>query len=355
MSFLTKNDSMILMNSNQEIGGYGLPFISMDTNELARLRDECGFTVVQEQMYWHDVERQKGQYTWTLPDKQVERVKKAGMKLILCAPITVPTFFPDDWYWAMSNGAPMHSGLSFWNLEAQNYQRDFCQMVIDRYSADDVSVIFHGFLGGESVMYNHPAFYDPHAIRSFEQWYGAGQRPIAGGPLPSGQPADFGEPVPFALDYKTTPWFVDAIVKHHRMMQDVFRKPHNEVWDDLQPLIGQQSQANGNFAQPDIHLAYSIGWPDVEQWLLMYTYFGNGPKNADIIDGYREKYGCKVIVEANYCEGLILPPPTYITAIEKGFDGQIVCPLHPFRGHKTVEPWMIEAMKKANDAWKSRP
>jgi hypothetical protein len=111
--------------------------------------------------------------------------------------------------------------------------------------------------------------------------------------------------------------------------------------------------ANGNFAQYDIHKAYTEEWPNVEQWMLMYTYFGNGPDSMQDVDRIRTEFNCKVIVESNYCEGLRDPPPTYQTAIEKGFRGQIICPLHPFRAHKQMEPWMWEIIKVANTAWKS--
>jgi hypothetical protein len=340
MSFLLDSEYMILMNSNADIGGYGLPFISMDANQLKRVKDETGITVAEEQIYWHDIEKTRGQYDWRLPDKQVKRVQDAGMRLILCAPITIPHHLPDDWFWKDERGNIVRHGLSFWNAEAQDYQREFIKKVIERYSGPDTSVIFHGFLGGESVMHNHPAFFDNAAIANFKQRYGSHAMPVVGG-------------APFPLSPETREWLRDVVVNHHLFMQEAFRHQFNEVWDDLQPLIATQSEANGNFAQYDIHAAYSKTWPDVEQWMLMYTYFGNGPDSIAEVRRIVHDHNCKVIVEANYCEGLRDTPHTYDLAIEEGFRGQIVCPLHPFRAHKIIEPWMYEVIKSANDAWKA--
>jgi len=345
MSFLKPTDSMILMNSNADIGGYGLTWYSMDTPELIRLRDECGFTVVEEQIFWHDVERLVGQYNWILPDKQVERVKRAGMKLILCAPDSVPSCLPPEWYLRYVGDTTSRNYLSIWNKEAQEYERNFLQEVIKRYGGADVSVIFHGFLGGESALENTATWFDHAALKDFEQKFGAGARPVDY--TPSGRQYDPGE-----LAEPTKTWLRDAVVARHVFIQEAFVGQHNELWCDLQLLIAWQSQSNGNFAQPWIHKAYRERWPDAEQWLLLYTYWGNGPDNAVYVDKLRADFGCKVIVEANYCEGLRDQPSTVPAAIAKGFQGQIVCPLHPFRGHATNEPWMIEIMKRANDQWK---
>ena len=340
MSFLRSEDRMILMNSNAEMGGYGLKFTSMDTPDLKRVRDECGVTVAEEQVYWHDVEKTRGQYDWSLPDRQVDRVLKAGLRLILCTPISVPKCLPKEWYW-MEKGkrSNQFSHLSFWHADAQNYQRAFIEKIIERYSGDDVHVIFHGFLGGESVMWNSPGFFDVAAIADFKARYGADEMPVVGLPKDA-----------FPLSPETREWLSDAVVRHHVFMQEAFMKQHNEVWDDLQPNIAKQSEANGGFAQYAIHEAYKEKWPDVEQWLLMYTYWSNGPQSAGEIDRLITDFGCKVIVEANYCEGL---PRTTELAIAKGFHGQIVCPLHPFRAHTSMEPWMYGVIKEACDLWKT--
>jgi hypothetical protein len=336
------------MNSNEEIGGYGLQFISMGTKQLIEMRDKCGIEVVQEQVYWHDIEKTRGSYDWSLPDKQVNRVINAGLRLILCAPITVPMCLPNDWYWRTQAGWITNSGLSFWHEEAQQYELDFIKRLIDRYSDSNINIIYHGFLGGESVMPNYPSFYDPEAIKDFKSRYGKDAIPAHG---PANTPKS-PQAISFSLDANTKSWLRDAVVKHHLFMQEPFKNRSNEVWDDLQPVIGNQSEANGNFAQYDIHTAYKDKWPDTEQWLLMYTYFGNGQWSADQIEKLRNDFDCKVIVEANYVEGLRDDPHTYDLAIEKGFQGQIVCPLHPFREHKIMEPWMFEQIKIANNKWK---
>jgi hypothetical protein len=201
-------------------------------------------------------------------------------------------------------------------------------------------------------MTNQPGFFDLCALDDFRQRYGADRKPYAAPATPRPHPG-YPFPMPFMLDDNTRAWLYDAAIRHHLFMQEPFRAQFNEVWDDLQPVIGSQSEANGNLVQYDLHKAYRETWPDTEQWLLMYTYFGNGPWSAEYMAKVIKDWDCKVIVEANYCEGLVGTPSTTNLAIELGFDGQIVCPLHPFRSHRKMEPWMFDAIKIANEKWKN--
>jgi hypothetical protein len=337
MSFFTKEDKIILMNCNADMGGWNLKWYSMDTDEIKSVRDRCGVTVGLEQIYWHDIEKSPGVYNWSLPDRQVKRNLDAGMRLILCTPFSVPTCLPQDWYWKSPYPCQDHLGLSFWHPEAQEYERDFLEKVIARYSGADVHVIFHEFLGGEQVMWNMPSFYDKMALADFKEKYGG--EPVVGSPKDA-----------FPLSPETREWLREKIIEHFIFMQPVFMKQHNEIWMDLQPNIAFQSEANGNFARYDIHKAYLETFPDAEQWLMMYTHWGNGPAHAENVQMFMRDFGCKVIVEANYCEGLAETAPL---AIESGFQGQVVAPLHPFREHKTMEPWMYDVIKGAYDLWRN--
>lgn len=330
---------MILMNCNDKCGAWGLKWISLKQSDLRRIRDQCGVTVVEEQIYWNQVEKKRGSYDWSISDRQVNRVLGAGMKLIMCVPMAIPGGLPNEWYWKGKGGGINKSGLSYWNADAQAYQRAFVERVIERYSGPGISFIYHGFLGGESAMWNNPVFFDDAALADFKQKYG-------GTPEAADSTAD----PPFALSPNTKEWLRDGVVSHHLFIQEPFMKQHNEVWDNLQPNIALQSEANGNYAQYDIHQAYKETWPDVEHWLLMYTYWNNGPWSAEQIDRLVEDFDCKVIVEANYCESL---PGTTELALDKGFFGQIVCPLHPFRNHARMEPWMYDAIKQAVNLWKT--
>lgn len=331
------DEYMIIQNSNATIGGYGFKYYDLDTPQLKLIKDNCGINVVQESVFWHDIEKSQGNYNWSLPDLQIGRVLNAGMKAMVCVPISVPKFFHDDWYWAKRGNKVDKLGLSFWNPEAQEYQRNFIKIFIERYKSPNVNMIFHGFLGGESVMWNDPGFYDVYAITDFKNKHSG---------LPETREA------PQKLIQPARDWLRDAVVQHHLFMQDAFVKQYNELWDALQPNIGLQSEANGNFAQYDIHKAYAETYPSATQYLLMYTYWSNGEWSANQINKIIKDFKCKVIVEANYCEGLAGTPSTTDLAIELGFHGQIVGPLHPFRGHKEIEPWMYEIMKVSNEKWK---
>jgi hypothetical protein len=84
--------------------------------------------------------------------------------------------------------------------------------------------------------------------------------------------------------------------------------------------------------------------------LLQYTYFDetHGQENENYVFDIVKDVGCDVIVEAHFCAGLKDTTPA---AIAKGFRGQILCPLHPQCGQKTIEPWMLDEIRKAHELW----
>lgn len=341
--FLRNDEHFIAMNTNADVGGWGLPFVSMKTPELKRLREECGITVALEQIYWHKAERGFGEYSWAMSDMQVQRCLDAGMRVIMAAPFSIMGMPPREWVGKYADGRPMNDILSYWCPEAEEYRYRFLETLVERYSGPDVTIALHEFLGGEQYLWNHPMFYDDHAIRSFQRKHGSGTRP-----------ADYHPPGP--LEPQTKEWLREAVVQHNLLMQKALVGQHNEVWDCAQYNIALQSEANGNFARPDVIKAYRDEWPDATIWLLQYTYWGNGPDNAQRVDDLMEAYNCKTIVEANYCGGISTTTPL---AIKGGFNwknkeqwhGQIVSPLHPFGGQKELKPWMMEKMKWAVDTW----
>jgi hypothetical protein len=341
--FLKPDEHMVLFNSNDDIGGYGLRFISHDEEGLRRIKDETGVGVASELVYWHAIEKEMGKYDWSLPDKQVNRCIKAGMRLLLCTPNTVPTCLPDEWYSHTSQGNRYQGILSFWHPDAEAYQQQFLQAMVNRYGCSDVNIVYHGFLSGESYLWNVPVYHDKAATQDYQKRFGIQ------GSIPEYENNK--------LDQFMRDWISDAVVSHYLKMHEVLVGQFNEVWDSTQYIIALQSETNGNFARPAVLKAYRERWPEASIWLLQYTYWLNGKENADYVDDLLEKYDCKTIVEANYCEDLAR---TVEMAVLGGLNeksperwhGQIVCPLHPYRGHRKMEPWMYQVIKEANDKWK---
>ena len=350
--FLRPQDHLIVYNVNEFVPMFGFRLVGMQEAELRRLREATGIAVALELTYWHTAEKAQGVYDWSTIDQQVSRCVNAGMRLILCAPIGVPHCLPASWYAQTQDGASYGQILSFWNPEAEAHTQRYLAALVQRYGGTDVTVIHHGFLGGEQYLWNAPVYHDAAAQASYQAWYGSNAR------IPS-----------MLTGYKLQPevkdWLQAGIVQHQLNMQAVLVGQHQEVWDATQFLVSLQSEANGNYARAAVLAAYRDQWPDTTRWLLQYTYWGNTMcGNTQVVDGLLNDYDCQTIVEANYCEGLLGPPtnpvPSPLLALQGGFDklyperwrGQVISPLHPLRGHKELEPWMLDAMKWTVDTWR---
>lgn len=337
MSFLAENDRMIVMNSNEACRAYGLTYYSLSDVELKRLHEECGINVGLEQMYWSLTEPKFGQYDWSIADRQVERILRAGMKCILCTPMDTPSHLPSEWYWQTAQGHLLREGLSLWNADAQAYLIDFCQQCINRYSAHNVNVIYQNYLGGESVLHNVPCFFDTESRLAHQEAFGVDPRVEMSSP--------------FILNPMTKEWLENRIIWHHLKLQGYFKTQFNEVWDALQPNIARQSWANGNYAQYNLHRVYTDTWPEIEQWIIFFTYFMHGGDILRDMHDLADHFPTKIVCEANYCEGLRDEPRTSTLAIKRGFRAQIVGPLSPWRQHTHMDEWMYDVIRIANEEW----
>ena len=340
---------MVLYNVNEFVPMFGFNLIGMQTDALKRIRDGCGVSVDLELVYWHTVEKKIGEYDWATLDKQVKRNTDAGLRLmIMCC--GVPHCLPQKLYATTASGCAYQEILSFWNDDAIAYTQNYLQAVIDRYGGEDVTVIWHGFLGGEQYLWNAPVYYDTAARADWKAKYGDDIPKRGGGAH---------------LDPQMKEWLTQGIIKHQVAVHDVLIKQHNETWDATQYLIGLQSDSNGNFARFDVLSAYRDRWPDATRMVMQYTYLGNTVHgNSEVVDRLVTELDCKLVVEANYCGGLLGPPtnpvPSPHIILDGGFNkikpenwcGQVISPLHPFRGYKVMEPWMMTALKWAVDEWR---
>lgn len=343
--FLAPDEHMIVMNTNDASSGG--PYIHLTTQDLIRLREECGIKVVHDYIYWSSVENNKS-YDWRLADSIVKRSLDAGMRVVLFSPISVPQGLPEEMYARSMNGKAHRGILSFWNMAAREYQRNWLKTLIGRYGSDDVTVAYVGFIG-ECYLWNSPVYLDQAACDDFRSKYGSDVKTHAANSTPSGQLLE---------------WISAGVVDHCLAMQEVVVGQHNEVWDTTQSGIAAQSHHNGVFARPAVMAAYKEHFPDADRFLLQYTYWAHGPGQAVEVDDLLEEHDFWMIVEAEYCRGLKdIDYNTATEAIKGGYyhrnperwRGMVVCPLHPFGGaYKTLEPWMMDAMKRAVDTWKGR-
>lgn len=359
--FLKPTEHLIFYNTQTEHQVFQGGWIALEADGIRQLHEECGIDVALEMTMWHGVETRPGQRDWRYVDHYVERCQKGGMRVMLSAPFTVPQGLPQAWYAAYQDGSTYYEQLSFWHPDAEAYQRDYLQQLVDRYSGADVTVILWGFAGGETYLWNNGVYYDAAARRSYQQRYGSRAElpPLVLATAPDGQ--RYFEPL--APEVKA--WLQDGIVAHQLNMQSALVGQHHEVWDNTSYRIGLQSESNGNYACPAVFAAYRKTWPDATRWTCQFSYWQIEDHFAVPVDDLLRDYGTQLIVEADYCRGLVETPSTAERAIVGGknhvlpeqWRGQIVSPLHKdicgVTGVTTMQPWMLDAMKRAVDTWRT--
>lgn len=341
--FLGNDEHVIVMNTSDP--AWGVP---LTTEDFKRLKGECGINVIHDYADWSKTERGvAGSRNWTYVDRIVQDVRDAGMKLILYSPITVPGRLKPELYGRYINGRVYREVLSFWSMESRSLQTSWLQALIDRYSGDDVTIAYAGLIG-EHYLWNSPVYLDSAARATWQNTFGSGENMKAHAAAKTMSP-------------QLEQFLTDGVVDHLCAMQDVLVKQHGEVWDTTQLNIGSQSHHNAVFARPAVMAAYKERYPNADRFLLQYTYWAHGHPNAVVVDSLLEDHGFQMIVEAEYCEGLKAKDHNTATEAVKGghfhknphlWRGMIICPLHLFREHKTLEPWMMDAMKRAVDTWR---
>jgi len=318
--FLSPDEYLLLMNlpAHQRSPGQCVPLLD---DELKRLKD-VGVQTILNYSHWNVVDKQG----WGYVDELVEQARRVGLKCILAAPAFYPASLPDAWFGRIvPGGTALREVLSIWNQEATEALLQHFSELISRYGGPDVLVIYAGYLGGECVLHNTPSFYDESAVAS----YGPG--------------------LPNIETEKTREWLRQAVVNHFMTIDGFLVKQHQSIWNALQWLIAQQSRANGNFAQEDVLKAEFKAGPEAERVLLQYTYFAHGEPYHSIVQRWTDEYKLTTIIEAQYCAGLEETTPL---AIEWGYRGQIVCPLHPWARINRLGQQQVDEIAKSHRRWR---
>lgn len=337
--FLTDEDAIILMSYNPTMKFHGYPIREHILDDRMRLYD-AGIRTANEFIMWDAVEPQRGQYNWSSVERILELNRAAGLKTMFSVcQYSFPNWMPGEWFACFKGGYPYRQIMSWWNPESNQYVLDYYSKLETWFGAPDVQFILSEFLTGESILWNEPSWFDPWAIKSFQRFVGVNNA----------------SPSSDATTGETREWLINSVKKWYIDRQLILGKRHREVYDSHQLLIADQSPANMNWAMPQVldwfHESYGSMF---QMMMIQYTYFahlkhpeGTG-RYRDYIEGIVERNGTKIIVEAQYCQGLENTTPI---AISHNRFGQIVCPLHPFLSYNTLEQWMVDAIAKANKLW----
>lgn len=330
MGWIDNDEFIILMDMEPEAGITSGPNVSLDG--LKRLRD-AGIKTGIKYVYWNKNEPSKNIFVWNDIDAWAERYHEAGMKLMLSTYTAPALWAHDDWRAMSGPGIYRPGSLSIWNPEAMEASDNFMRKVCKTYNSEDILAFCGWLTNGETVYYNEPSWYDPFAMEAYHKWAGADAKPKKEDPT-------------------TEAWLKQSYTEHMVRIQKIFADtPHKEIWTAAHLVIASYTNLYGNGCNwtEDYYVAYKNNIPGVTINVIQYTYHPHGAPYLNKIKAIIKRHGIKVWGGAEYCEGLPVSTPT---ALETGARGLLISPIHTFTGHKTIEPWMTEAIAKSINIFK---
>lgn len=301
---------------------------------LKQLHD-CGVrTTLPFQFIWNEMEPEQGKMDWSYLDNYVNNACKAGMKCILfTATAGYPDWMPDSYFVQISDKQggykPLRAALSPWNPEAMQVNNDLNKRIMKRYSSKYCLVANAWLTCGETVLLNEPAFYDPYAIQSYQQYTDT-------------------DDIPNSADTATNNWLLDSYLKLITEQQTILaQNEFKEIFLMLHPAIADMGfYGNGCNWIEEILSELTRKIEDVKinhiyyTWIQWYQYWSK-------MNYWRSRFNENVFGGAEYAEGL---PTTTPLAIQNGLRGQIIAPCYP-EIHDKLEPWMLENIRIAQSAW----
>lgn len=326
MSFMHKDEQIILMDPPgplvpPEIAGAWTNERWLRPDDLLKLRD-IGCETVWETVWWRVIEPKFGERDWTHVDAVVEKVTKAGLKVLLNTYHHPPQagILPEKWFQRYSDGR-IGSHLSLWNQEAQIYEHEFIREICTRYDVEQVMCINSLQADGETILQNEVCFYDDAAMESH------GPRPIN------------------MATTHTQNWLRDSIIK--TLLDQYHAFGGTEMWFGTHPVI--RCPSNGNLYIEDIFKVFRTTHPNVELSMIQYTYFPHGPVYRKKMVEWKNKYDLQIFSGAEYCAGLPRHTPL---AIQDGVK-IILGATHPFIAKKRVDDQMLDIIANSISAMKN--
>jgi len=359
MSFLEKNDVFLILDYPDccaadvtTIGGHsddGMVFRALSQDDLCRIR-EVGPKTVFFPVFWSLIESSRGVYDWSVLDAQVEKCRKADMKLLLTDYTIGPRWCPETWY--VKSMPPhkwdkRHGSLSLWNVEAQEYVENFIRMMGRRYVGSSVNILCTQAAWGEGYFDDEKTdcFFDEEAIKSFRKFSGN----------------------PNALPFNATKWsyppltsewlrnsIVDAMLRRNKLLIEL--NGNNEVWSMAQhcwrglgglPGVDPGGGGSGTQYIRDVLMAYKTQIPNVQINGIQYTCFNQPEKiYMDAMMEDKKNYDMTLFVGAEFCKGLPINTPK---VIRLGIQGFILAPLSRYDTPRTtMESWMFDNIRKSH-------
>ena len=318
-------------------------------DDMRRMRG-VGVGVALEFVPWSLVETERGVYDWRVIDEQVDRAHRAGMKVLLMGPTTVPAYFDDAWYTRAGDGTIMRDRhpqnhtqswacLSPWNEDATAYQLSFISRMCKRYNDSQTMCIFSQSQEGESLL--PPAVYamfDAAAIASYREWIGDK------------------EAIPNPYARATQWWLHQSLGELVVAQQNIYCNTHpaRECWMSLHPCYLGWDGSGVTHIQEYFELVRARVNPASMTWLIFTWWVGafidqKGRKHNrheyDSVLASVQRMGVNIISGSEWPAGLAPHTPL---AIKAGFRALLTATLHPFHPENVVNEEVIQLLSESH-------
>lgn len=343
--FLQPNDYLVVQDAYPPATWWNNKARMLRTDELKRMHDECGINTIFSACYWSTAEKD-GKYDWAFVDEQIAVARAGGMKILMATPISPPQDLDDGLYGMGRDGVPYRGLLSYWNHESRELTAKFITDLLSRHASSDINFIYAGLIA-EHYLWNAPVYLDEAARVAFQKYggdLGYHARGIA------------------TVTKELRQFLQDSVVDYNLFIQGLLVNQHKEIWDHTQYLIALQSEHNGSFARPYVYEAYQQHFPEAARMMMSSTYWSHGVGNAQRINDILSMYDARILVEAQYCEGLRDGGTTALaiagglckdSACPERWQGQAVAPFNSFGDtYDEIPEWKYDVMAKAVDTWR---
>lgn len=271
---------------------------------------------VTHTFYWEKIwNRDTCDLDWSSADAKVEKYLHTNLKIMLPFYVTMPRWFPDGWYIDKSSEIDTHIIPNYANKNLQETIDEFANEILVHYAdiRDRIHLTYAIPAGGEFL-------WDANKIDNY---------PVSDEDL------------------------FEFVIGRQRLLS----KQYGEVWSVFHNFLGHPMNWN-NIHLPYLYQAMRDEFPLLPIYSIQGPHFSVGKKdyytdekNQAKVTEYTDKYGIKFFVGPDYCEGLL---KNIDKAIEQKVYGFLPAPLGEENTvlHTSVEQWMCDNMRIANDIFK---
>ena len=266
--------------------------------------------------YWDKMwERYSSELDWSIPDERIQKYLKTNLKIMLPFYVTMPRWFPPDWYLDNTPVDPRHVLPNYANKNLQETIDEFFNQILIHYAdiRDRIHITYAIPAGGEFL-------WDANLIDNY---------PVSDEDI------------------------FEFVIGRQRLLS----RQHGEIWSVFHNFLGNPMNWN-NIHLPFLYQIMREEFPDLPIYSIQGPHFSVGKKdyytdekNQRKVTEYTDKFGIRFFVGPDYCEGI---RNNIDKAIEQKAYGFLPAPLGEENTitHTYMEQWMCDDMMYANNKFK---